>query len=100
MTDSQRYLTVRILFPKAGCIDDILSAVGKVADAARRFDGLVEIGAWLDEKNDRIVSISLWESKEQAMRATTEMHAQFADIPWAEWERKPAENYLDLNRVV
>ncbi len=45
MTNSERYLTVRILFPKAGHADDVLSAIGKVANAARRFDGLVEIGA-------------------------------------------------------
>ncbi len=100
MTNSDRYLTVRILYPKDGQTDAILSAVGKVAAAARRFDGLVEIGAWLDGENDRIVSISLWESKEQAMKATTEMHSQFADIPWAEWERQPAENYLGLTRAV
>lgn len=79
MTNSERYLTVRILFPKAGHADNMLSAIGKVANAARRFSGLVEIGAWRDEENDRIVSISLRESKELAMKATTEMHAQFAD---------------------
>ncbi len=100
MTNSDRYLTVRILYPKAGRTDDILASVGKVAAAARRFDGLVEIGAWLDETNDRIVSISLWESKEQAMKATIEMHSQFGDIPWADWERQPAENYLGLTRAV
>ncbi len=100
MTDSDRYLTVRILCPKAGHTDDILSAIGRVANAARRFSGLVEIGAWLDGETDRIVSISLWESKEQATQATMEMHSQFADIPWAEWERQPAENYLGLTRVV
>ncbi len=100
MTNSERYLTVRILHPKAGHTDDILSAIGKVADAARGFNGVVEIGAWLDEQNDRIVSISLWESKELAMKATMEMHGQFGDIPWAEWERMPAENYLGLTRVV
>ncbi len=100
MTDSDRYLTVRILYPRAGHSDDIVAAVGKVAAAARRFDGLVEIGAWLDGENDRIVSISLWESKEQATQATMEMHSQFADIPWAEWERQPAENYLGLTRAV
>jgi hypothetical protein len=97
---SERYLTIRILYPKSGSIDGILAAVRRVSEAARKFEGLVEIGAWLDKGNDRIVNISLWESKELAQKATTEMHPMFADIPWSEWERKPAENFLGLTRVV
>ncbi len=97
---SRRYLTVRVLYPKPGRQDDILAAVKKVSDAARKFEGLVEIGAWLDKEGDRIVNISLWESREQALKATSGMHPMFADIPWSEWERKPAENFLGLNRVV
>jgi hypothetical protein len=95
-----RYLTIRILYPKAEHSDDILNAVKRVSDSSREFEGLVEIGAWLDKENDRIVNISLWESKEDAMKATREMHPMFFDIPWSEWERKPAENFLGLTRVV
>jgi heme-degrading monooxygenase HmoA len=97
---SRRYLTVRILYPKPGHTGDILAAVGRVAAAARRFEGLVEIGAWLDSENDRIVNISLWESREAAGQATGAMHAEFADIPWSAWERHPAENLLGLTRAV
>ena len=97
---STRFLTVRVLYPKSGHIDEIIAAVAKISAAARQFEGLVEIGAWLDRENDRIVNISLWESKEYAMKATKEMHLIFVDIPWSEWERSPAENFLNLNRVV
>lgn len=96
---STRYLTIRILYPKSEHRDRILEAVKKVSDVARKFEGLVDIGAWLDKENDRIVNISLWESQEDAMKATGEMHPKFADIPWTEWERKPAENFLGLTRV-
>ena len=95
-----RYLTIRILYPKPENTDDVLSAVSMVSEAARKYEGLVEIGAWLDKENERIVNISLWESKEQAMKATKEMHPMFADIPWSEWECRPAENFLGLTRVV
>lgn len=95
-----RYLTVRILYPKSGHTDDILEAVRRVSEAARKYQGLVEIGAWLDKENDRIVNISLWESQEQALEATGEMHPKFTGIPWSEWERQPAENFLGLTRVV
>ena len=100
MSISERYLTIRILYPKPENVQDILAAVKRVSQAAREFEGLVEIGAWLDKQNERIVNISLWESKEKAMKATAIMHPQFADIPWDQWERKPAENYLGLSRVV
>ena len=69
MVNLERYLTIRVLYPKSGHADDILSAVKKVSEAAREFDGLVEIGAWLDKESDRIVNISLWESREHAMKA-------------------------------
>ena len=102
MTDyrSNRYLTIRILFPLPEHTNDILSAVKRISEEARKHEGLVEIGAWLDKENDRIVNISLWESREQALKATREMHSKFADIPWSQWERQPAENFLGLTRVV
>ncbi len=98
--ESNRYLTVRILYPKTDSSDAILAAVKRVSEAARNYEGLVEIGAWLDKENDRIVNISLWESKEQAMKASATMHPMFADIPWSQWERQPAENFLGLTRAV
>jgi heme-degrading monooxygenase HmoA len=81
-----RYLTIRILYPKPGKTAAILEAIGKVSEAARKFEGIVEIGAWLDKENDRIVSMTLWETKEHAARSTREMHANFADIPWTDWD--------------
>ncbi|HMA54369.1 MAG TPA: antibiotic biosynthesis monooxygenase [Acidobacteriota bacterium] len=97
---SRRYLTIRILYPKPEHREEILAAVRRVSEAAREFAGLVEIGAWTDPENDRIVNVSLWESKEQALSATAAMHPQFADIPWSEWERRPAENFLGLSRAI
>ena len=100
MAVQRRHLTIRILYPKTENIEDILSAVKRVSQAARQFEGLVEIGAWLDKENERIVNMPLWESREDAMKATRQRHPMFADIPWSEWERKPAKNYLGLSRVV
>ncbi len=95
-----RYLTIRVLYPKPEHRDDVLVAVKKVSDAAREFRGLVDVGAWLDNENDRIVNISLWESPDDAAKARANMHRGFADIPWSSWERQPAENFLNLTRVV
>jgi heme-degrading monooxygenase HmoA len=60
-----RYLTVKVLYPEPEHMEDILSAVKRISEAARGYEGLVEIGAWLDKENERIVNISLWETKEQ-----------------------------------
>ena len=97
---SSRYLTIRFLYPRPEHRDDIFTAVKNIAEAAQKYDGLVEIGAWVDRANDRIINLTLWESRELAMKATAEMHPKFANIPWNEWERKPAENFLGLTRVV
>jgi hypothetical protein len=97
---SSRYLTIRVLYPRSNYTQNILEAVRNVAEEARKFEGLIEIGAWMDKENDRIVNLTLWESKAQAMKATAAMHPKFGNIPWRDWERKPAENFIGLNRVV
>ena len=96
----QRYLTVRILYPKPAATEAVLAAVKQVAEAARKFEGLVEIGAWMDKENGCIVNISLWESKEYAIKSTQQMHPRFANISWSEWEARPAENFIGMTRVI
>jgi hypothetical protein len=100
MDKSKRYLTVRVLYPKPDNLDDTLVAVRQVADAASKFGGLVEIGAWMDSANNRIVNISLWESEADAIAATQKMHRSFSAVPWSDWERQPSDNFLGLTRVV
>ncbi len=95
-----RYLTIRVLYPRTEHRDEALAAITRVCQAARRFPGLVDIGAWLDTENDRIVNMSLWESEDEARKARVAMHQAFTDVPWDSWERRPAENYLNLTRVV
>ena len=97
---ASRYLTIRVLYPISEHKEDILNAVKRISDEARKHEGLIEIGAWLDEEHARIVNMSLWESREEADKATQEMHKKFKDIPWNRWERQPDENFLGLTRVV
>ena len=97
---SDRYLTTWILYSNPESTEQILNAIGKVSETARKFEGLVEIGAWLDKENERIINISIWETKELAAKATAEIHPQFANVPWAQGERQPAQNLLGLKSVV
>ena len=95
-----RYLTIRVIYPQPEHRDDVLAVARRVADAARQFEGLVDVGAWVDEEDDRIVVMSLWESEEYAAKARQGLHSTIADVPWSEWERKPSENMLRLVRAV
>ncbi len=95
-----RYLTIRIHYPSEGHRDDILGVVRRVAEAACRHEGAVDIGAWLDEENDRIIAMSLWESQEAAAATAAELHPLVAGVSWDEWQRQPAENLLNLVRAV
>ncbi len=95
-----RYLTIRIHYPSEGHRDDILGVVRRVAEAARKHEGAVDIGAWLDADNDRIIVMSLWESQENAAATAAELHPLVAGVPWEEWERQPSENLLNLVRAV
>ncbi len=56
---SRRYLTVRVLYPKPGRQDDILAAVKKVSDAARKFEGLVEIRGLAQRRRPHCEYLSL-----------------------------------------
>ncbi|MBZ4043232.1 hypothetical protein [Flavobacterium hibisci] len=42
----------------------------KVCEVAKTCEGLVDAGSWYDEKNDRIIMMSLWENAESAMKAS------------------------------
>ena len=95
-----RYLTIRIQYPKPENTKDILTAVEKVAETARQYQIIPRIGAWIDKEKNRIVSITLWESEEHAVRARAAMHMAFKNIPWSKWERQPSENFLNLTRVI
>ena len=61
-----KYLTVGIHYPKPEHMEDIVTAIKKVAEVALKCEGLVETGSWLDKENNRLVLMSLWESEEHA----------------------------------
>ena len=95
-----KYLTLGIHYPKPEHTDDILAVVKKVADVALALPGIIETGAWLDNEQERIVMMSLWESEEHATKARETLRPLIMQSPWGEWERKPSENFLNLVRRV
>jgi hypothetical protein len=95
-----RYLTLGIHYPKPECLDELRVAVERIATTARSIKGLVEAGAWLDETNNRVVLMSLWESEAVAKEATAILRPLISVSPWSRWERQPSENYLGLKAMV
>lgn len=95
-----KHLTLGIHYPKEGHTKDILEIAEKVASVAKTCDGLIDAGAWLDEENDRIIMLSLWENSDVAIQASKKLRPIIADAPFSDWERKPSDNMINLKRLV
>ena len=95
-----RYLTIGIHYPKTEHMDDILAVTKKVAEEAKKCEGLVDAGSWLDKENNRLVMMSLWESEEHAVNGRGALRPIIMGAPWSEWERQPSDNFLGLTRIV
>ncbi len=59
----------RVLFqvvhhPHPEHVDDLLGAMGRIAEAAPGVAGLDEIGAFLDADTGRVLAITVWASRE------------------------------------
>lgn len=95
-----RYLTIGIHYPKKNCSDKILEVAEKVSKSAQSLKGNIEAGAWLDKENDRIIMLSLWENAQLAGGASKNLKPIIAGAPLSEWERKPSDNMVNLERVI
>lgn len=95
-----RYLTIGIHYPKAEHEGDIIGVARRVAEEARKCEGLVDAGSWIDKQNSRIVMMSLWESEEHAAAARGALRPIIMEAPWGQWERQPSDNFLSLERIV
>jgi hypothetical protein len=81
-------------------MDDILGVTKKVAEEAKKCEGLVDAGSWLDKENNRLVMMSLWESEEHAVNGRGALRPIIMGARWSEWERQPSDNFLGLTRIV
>ncbi len=95
-----RYLTIGIHYPKPEHFEDIISVTKKVAEGAKKCEGLVDAGGWVDKENNRLIMMSLWESEEHAIKSRGALRPIIMEVPWSEWERQPSDNFLGLTRIV
>lgn len=58
------FVHLAVHHPKPGCVDEVLEQMLEVDAAAQGAPGLIQIGAWRDERTDRLIGLAIWESKE------------------------------------
>ena len=95
-----KYMTLGIHYPKQEHKQDLLYATQKIAQQARKLDGLVDTGAWLDEATERVIMMSMLESEAAAMQARPMLGPLVKDFPFSDWESQPPEQLINLVRAV
>ncbi len=92
-----RHLFLAIHHPKPEHADDLVAAMAGFGSQLDTITGMLGASAWRD--GERIVAISIWESRERFLAAGPAMAAAVAGVPFAEWESRPRELY-SLDEVV
>jgi hypothetical protein len=81
---------IAIHHPKPEHSEDMLASMKRVDAAAQGAEGLVQIGAWRDERTGRLIGLALWQSKEAFEAAAPGIFAAVADDPFRHLVRAPA----------
>jgi hypothetical protein len=77
--------------------DALRASMRRVNAAAEGAPGLVSIGDWEEDDGDRLVGLSVWESRASWEAAAPAIFAAVADDPFDVWEAEPPES-LHLER--
>ena len=86
-----RYLNFAVHYPKPEHVEDLLDAMHQLADAVHDSPGLLQMAAFHDEANDRILAVSIWQSAAEFESARAQMIPIVAHTPFNAWERRPRE---------
>jgi hypothetical protein len=77
--------------PKPEYKDDVLASMRRVDAAAAGQAGLIRINGWREIEGDRLVGMSMWESRDAFEAAMPVIFAAAGDVPWDLWEAEPVE---------
>lgn len=91
-----KYLTLAIHYPKPENRNDILHAMQQLKQEAQNMPSLIEMSCWIDEKTDKIIAMSLWQSKEEGLACWQKLGSLAAQFPLSDWERQPREVFMNL----
>ena len=58
------YAVIAIHYPKPEHIEDFLTFMAEVETVAHGSPGMLRFGSWREDGGERLVGLSMWESKE------------------------------------
>ena len=85
------FIHLAIHHPKPEHTDDLLASMLRVDQAAQGAPGLIQIGAWRDQRSDRLVGLALWESAEAFHASVERIFQAVADDPFDQWLQQPPD---------
>jgi heme-degrading monooxygenase HmoA len=85
------FIHLAIHHPKPEHADDLLASMHRVDQAAQGSPGLVQIGAWRDERSDRLIGLAVWESAEAFQASVERIFDVVADDPFDQWLLQPPD---------
>jgi heme-degrading monooxygenase HmoA len=85
------FVHLAVHHPKPEHADDLLASMHRVDAAAQGAPGLIQIGAWRDQRGDRLVGLALWESAEAFEASAERIFAAVADDPFDQWLELPPD---------
>ncbi|HYM83926.1 MAG TPA: antibiotic biosynthesis monooxygenase [Candidatus Dormibacteraeota bacterium] len=91
-----KHLFLAIHHPKPEHAEDLLAAMTRFGATLATVPGMLGASAWAGD--DRIVAMSVWESRERFLEARSAMGEAIADVPFERWEARPRE-LLGLDEV-
>jgi heme-degrading monooxygenase HmoA len=85
------FVHLAVHHPKPEHADDLLASMHRVDQAAQGAPGLIQIGAWRDQRSDRLVGLALWESAEAFEASAERIFQAVADDPFDQWLELPPD---------
>jgi heme-degrading monooxygenase HmoA len=85
------FVHLAVHHPKPEHTDELLASMHRVDAAAQGAAGLLQIGAWKDQRSDRLVGLALWESQEAFEASAERIFQAVAGDPFDQWCQQPPD---------
>ncbi len=86
------HLFLAIHHPKPDHLDDLVEAMTVLGRTLETVPGLVSVSSWRDQ--ERVVAMSVWESRDALAAARPAISAAIADVPFDQWEARPRDLFF------
>jgi heme-degrading monooxygenase HmoA len=83
------FARIGIHYPKSGDETITLNALHKFQQAQKQHKGLIAIHAFRDEKNDVVIGLALWDSKQSFLAVHKEIQRVAREVKFELYDEKP-----------